>query len=132
MGSLESRTIHLFLRSRMLPKAGVLFEKLPRTLRRHRLIKGWMRLTGEDPVQLVRIRNGAHGYADLSDGFLRLIIIEENFEKDFFRIADSLLQGGGEFMDVGANYGLLSFGLARNLDKRVRFHLFEPNQELLE
>ena len=36
----------------MLPKAAGLFEKLPRTLRRHRLMKGWMRLTGEDPVQL--------------------------------------------------------------------------------
>jgi len=91
-----------------------------------------MRLTGEDPVQLVRIRDEAHGYADLSDGFLRLIVIEGNFEKDFFRIADALLEAGGEFLDVGANHGLLSFGLARKLDHRVRFHLFEPNPKLLE
>ena len=86
-------------------------------LRRHRLMKAWMRLTGEDPLQLVRIRDDARGYADLSDGFLRLIVIEGDYEKDFFRIADALLQEGGEFLDVGANHGLLSFGLARKLDR---------------
>ena len=118
--------------SRMIPTAATLFEKLPRMLRRHRLMKSWMRLTGEDPLQLVRIRGDAHGYADLSDGFLRLIVIEGDYEKDFFRIADALLQGGGEFLDVGANHGLLSFGLARKLDQQVRFHLFEPNPKLLE
>ena len=95
-------------------------------------MKAWMRLTGEDPLQLVHIRDGARGYADMSDGFLRLIVIEGDYEKDFFRIADALLQDGGEFLDVGANHGLLSFGLARKLDQRVRFHLFEPNPKLLE
>jgi FkbM family methyltransferase len=116
----------------MFPKAAAIFEKLPRTLRRDRLMKAWMRLTGEDPLQLVRIRGDACGYADMSDGFLRLIVIEGDYEKDFFRIADTLLQDGGEFLDVGANHGLLSFGLARKLGQRVSFHLFEPNPKLLE
>src|SRR6267142_357802 len=116
----------------MIPKAATLFERLPRMLRRHRLMKGWMRLTGENPLQLVRIRDDARAYADLSDGFVRLIVIEGAYEKDFFRIADALLEEGGEFLDVGANHGLLSFGLARKLDQRVRFHLFEPNPKLLE
>ena len=116
----------------MLPKAAWVFEKLPRTLRRHRAMKAWMRFTGEDPLQLVRIRDDALGYADLSDGFLRLIVIDGEYDKDFFRVADALLQEGGEFLDVGANHGLLSFGLARKLDDRVRFHLFEPNPKLLE
>jgi len=116
----------------VVPTAARLFERLPRTLRRHRLMTGWMRLTGEDPVQLVRIRDDAHGYADLSDGFLRLIVIEGDFEKDFFRVADALLEAGGEFLDVGANHGLLSFGLVRKAGERVRFHLFEPNPKLLE
>ena len=115
----------------MIPTAAGLFEKLPRTLRRHRLMTAWMRFTGEDPLQLVRIRGDARGYADMSDGFLRLIVIEGDYEKDFFRIADSLLQDGAEFLDVGANHGLLSFGLARKFP-RVRFHLFEPNPKLLE
>ena len=93
-------------------------------------MKAWMRLTGEDPLQLVRIRDDAFGYADLSDGFLRLIMIDGPFEEDFFRVADALLEAGGEFLDVGANHGLLSFGLARKLGGRVRFHLFEPNAKL--
>jgi FkbM family methyltransferase len=117
---------------KVLPTAASLFEKLPRTLRRHRLMTWWMRITGEDSLQLVRIRDDAKGYADLSDGFLRLIVIDGNYESDFFRIADALLQSGGEFLDVGANHGLLSFGLARKFGKRVTFHLFEPNAKLLE
>lgn len=115
----------------MIPPAAALFEKLPRKMRRHRLMKAWMRLTGEDPLQLVRIRGDAFGYADMSDGFLRLIVIEGDYERDFFRIADALLQDGGEFLDVGANHGLLSFGLVQRLP-RTRFHLFEPNPKLLE
>jgi len=91
-----------------------------------------MWLTGEDPLQLVRIRENAYGYADLSDGFLRLIVIEGQFEKEFFRIGDALLQEGGVFFDVGANHGLLSLGLARKLADRVQFHLFEPNPGLQE
>lgn len=91
-----------------------------------------MWLTGENPVQLVRIRDDAFGYADLSDGFLRLIVIEDAFERDFFRIADALLCDGGHFLDVGANHGLLSFGLASRWSDRVRFHLFEPNPDLHE
>jgi FkbM family methyltransferase len=116
----------------MIPTAAGVFEKLPRLLRRHRLMKAWMRLTGEDPLQLVRIRDDALGYADLRNGFFRLIVIEGQFESDFFRIGDALLQEGGVFFDGGANHGLLSLGLARKLGDRVRFHLFEPNPDLRE
>lgn len=114
-----------------LPTAARLTEKLPRPLRRHRLMTGWMRLTGEDPLQLVRIRDDAFGYADMSDGFLRLIVIDGGFEKDFFRIADSLLAGGGVIFDVGANHGLLSFGMAGKHAGRIDFHLFEPIPRLV-
>ncbi len=116
----------------MLPTAAALVEKLPRPMRRHRLMTAWMRLTGEDPLQLVRIRDGALGYADMSDGFLRLIPIEGGYDEDFFRVGDALLARGGAFFDVGANYGLLSFGLAARLADRVNFHLFEPIPRLLQ
>jgi FkbM family methyltransferase len=115
----------------MIPRAAAFFERLPRTLRRHRLMRAWMQATGEDPLQLVRIRDQSFGYADLSDGFLRLIVIEGNFEKDFFNVGDAFLAKGGVFLDVGANHGLLSFGLAgRHMDK-IEFHLFEPNPKLV-
>jgi FkbM family methyltransferase len=115
----------------MIPTAAALVEKLPRLLRRHRLMTAWMKLTGEPALQLVRIRDNAFGYADMSDGFLRLIVIDQGFEKDFFGIADRLLAGGGTFLDVGANHGLLSFGLAARHGSAVDFHLFEPNPKLV-
>lgn len=114
-----------------LPAAATLFQHLPRYLRRHRLMLGWMRLTGENPLQLVRIRERHYGYADMSDGFLRLIVIEGQFEADFFRIADAVLADGGTFIDVGANHGLLSFGLAGRYADKVNFHMFEPNPRLI-
>ena len=114
----------------MLPTAATLFEKLPRPLRRHRLMTGWMKLTGESPLQLVRIRGDHFGYVDMNDGFLRLIVIDQGFEREFFELADRLMGEGGIFFDVGANHGLLSFGLAGRHGSTIEFHLFEPNSKL--
>jgi hypothetical protein len=50
-----------------LPTAAQVIEQLPRFLRRHKLMAGLMRPTGENPVHLVRIRDRHFGYADLSD-----------------------------------------------------------------
>ena len=120
------------MKKRMLPTASTLFEQLPRSLRRHRLMIAWMRLTGKAPLQLVRIRDNHFGYADMSDGFLRLIVIDQGFEKDFFELADRIMAQGGTFLDVGANHGLLSFGLAGRYDGQISFHLFEPNPKLVD
>lgn len=118
--------------SNIFPTAASLFEKLPRALRRHRFMRAWMRITGEDSLQLVRIRDESFGYADMRDGFLRLIVIDQEFEKDFFGLADAFLEQGGVFLDVGANHGLLSFGLAGRHGAKIDFHLFEPNRELVD
>jgi FkbM family methyltransferase len=111
--------------------AAALIERLPRPLRRHRLMTAWMRLTGEPALQLVRIRDKSYGYADMSDGFLRLIPIEGDYEKDFFAVADAVMASGGTFLDCGANHGLLSFGLAGRHGSKIDFHLFEPNPKLV-
>jgi FkbM family methyltransferase len=118
--------------TKLLPSAAQLFAGLPRFFRRHRLIRAYLWLTREDPVQLVRIRNAAWAYVDLRDGFQRLIVIDGHFEADFFRIADALMANGGDFLDVGANFGLLSFGLLGSARSPIRTHLFEPNQTLVE
>jgi FkbM family methyltransferase len=115
----------------MLPTAAAIVEKLPRFLRRHRLMTTWMKLTGEPTLQLVRIRGNAFGYAEMGDAFLRLIVIDQGFEEDFFSIADKLFANGGTFFDVGANHGLLSFGLAGRHGNAIDFHLFEPNASLV-
>lgn len=122
----------ILTRNSFLPTAAQLFEHVPRSLRRHRLMKAWMALTGENPLQLVRIRDKSFGYADMSDGFLRLIVIDDNFEQEFFALADAFLSKGGIFLDVGANFGLLSCGLAGRHRGKVQFHLFEPNRTLVE
>jgi FkbM family methyltransferase len=114
-----------------MPRAAAVFERLPRILRRHRFMRAWMWATGEDPLQLVRIRDRSFAYADLRNGFLRLIVIDQGFEADFFELADALLGGGGVFIDIGANHGLLSFGLAGRHADKISFHLFEPNPRML-
>lgn len=116
----------------LLPTAAELTQRLPRFLRRHKLMKGWMALTGESPVQLVRVRDDIRAFADMSDGFLRLIPIEGGYDDDFFVVADRLLEEGGTFFDVGANFGLLSIGLAGRHGAAIDFHLFEPNPRLVD
>lgn len=115
----------------IIPTAATVVEKLPRLLRRHRVMKAWMWLTGESPLQLVRVRDDCFAYADMSDGFLRLIVIDQDFERDFFDIADRLFEAGGTLFDIGANHGLLSFGLAGKYGDSIDFHLFEPNPKLV-
>jgi hypothetical protein len=66
------------------------------------------------PLNLTPFPSGrAFGYADMSDGFLRLIVIDQGFEQNFFAITDSILANGGTFFDVGVNYGLLSTGFRK-------------------
>jgi FkbM family methyltransferase len=94
-------------------------------------MRAWMAITGENPFQLVRVRDESQGYTDLSDGFQRLIVIDGSYEREFFAIADVFLDSGGVFFDVGANFGLFSCGLAGRHGAKVQFHLFEPNRLLV-
>jgi len=81
-----------------------------------------MRLTGEDPLQLVRIR-----------GDLRLCRherqlpaadpIEGGYDDNFFDVADALLASAGTFSTSGPPAQLRS---RPRLAERVRFHLFGP------
>jgi FkbM family methyltransferase len=114
----------------IIPNAAAVTEKLPRFLRRHKFMKAWMQVTRESPLQLVRIRDNSFAFADMDDGFMRLIPIDQDFNEDFFDIADQLLADGGTFFDVGANYGLLSFGLAGRHGGNIDFHLFEADARL--
>ncbi len=69
----------------------------------------------------------------MRDANARQYLITESFEPEFFSIAEPFLCQGGTFFDVGANFGLCSFGLMASLkEKRVDYHLFEANQHLCE
>ena len=82
-------------------------------------------------MQLVRSRDDHFGSADMNDGFLRLIVIDQGFEKEFFELADRLTDRVGIFFDIGANHGLLRFGLAGRHSGMIDFHLSEPNPKLV-
>ena len=78
--------------SKVLPTAAALIEKLYRPLRRHRLMTVWMKLTGESPLQLVRIRNDMESQRPLlppeQQYFLR-----ENLRLMLYGAQQALLQG---------------------------------------
>ncbi len=112
--------------------ASNLVPRIPKFLRRHRLIQGLLRIPGQTPLQLVRFHNGHRAYADLRDGFMRLILIDGGYDPDFFRIASPFLKVGGHYLDVGANYGFCSFGLSGVAEAgRIAFHMIEANADLI-
>ena len=96
----------------MLPTGVGLLEKVPKFFRRHKLMRASMWFTGEDPLQLVRIRGDAFGYADMSDGFLRLIVIEGKFAEDFFRLGARYWLKGCLFLRPSQSWSFeFGFGL---------------------
>jgi hypothetical protein len=72
----------------LLPDAASIFSRLPRFLRRHKLIASWIKITNQNPIQLVPIFGHTKGFADLREGMLRLILINEEFESEFFELAN--------------------------------------------
>lgn len=109
----------------------LLFQKLPRIFRRHKLLRLFARFGGGGVVQRVRVNSTFDAFIDIRDGFARLVAIENGFETDFFALAKVLLNKPSPvFFDVGANYGLMSFGLCGILGDGFQAHLFEANSYL--
>jgi len=105
------------------------FQKLPRFLRRHKLLRLLARLIG--PIQPVRVNQAFDAYIDLRDGFARLIAIEDEFETEFFELARFLLPDKQPtFVDVGANFGLMTIGLWHQTKGQITARLYEPNSHL--
>ena len=109
----------------------LIFQRLPRWLRRHKLLRIVAGLGGDGFVQRVRVNCAFEAFIDVRDGFARLIAIEDEFEPDFFRLAASLLpKENPVFVDVGANFGLMSLGLWHQSGGKLRARLYEPNPHL--
>lgn len=107
------------------------FQRLPRWLRRHKLLRLCVAALGDGPVQLVRVNNRFDAFIDTRDGFARLVAIEDEFEPEFFDLAMHLLPVESPvFVDVGANFGLLSLGLWHLTGGRLKARLYEPNPHL--
>jgi len=107
------------------------FQRLPRFFRRHKALRLLAWLGG--PIQKVRVNDRFDAFIDLRDGFARLVAIEETFEADFFALAAVLLPAkDGMFLDVGANFGLMSLGLWQQTAQTIQARLYEPNPHLCE
>lgn len=105
------------------------FQKLPQQFRRHKVLRAMCAFSG--PVHKVRVNDEFDAYIDIRDGFARLIAIDESFESGFFSLARRLLpKDSPVFMDVGANFGMMSLGLWHMSGRTIAAHLFEPNPHL--
>ena len=67
---------------------------------------------------------------DLRDADPRNYWIHSSFDPDLIQLACTVLGGHGVVWDVGANFGLFSFGLIPFIDGRSRLDLFEANPQL--
>ena len=60
-----------------------------------------------------------------NDWISRMILMEGNYEKKSLKLSEKLLEGGGVFIDIGANFGLYTCILSAN--KNVEAYSIEPN-----
>jgi FkbM family methyltransferase len=103
-------------------------DALPPKLRRQKLLVALYRSRAVHPVQLLEFNDGARAWVDLRDAESRACYISQSFWPEFPPMVAAFLRRGGDFFDVGANFGLVTFGvvpLVQHLG--VGFHLFEAN-----
>lgn len=106
-------------------------EALPRPLRRQKLLTTLCRL-GVSPIQRVDFNGNARAWVDLRDAESRAVYLAQSFWPEFPPLVAPFLRDGGDFFDVGANFGLVTFGtLPLVRGSGTRFHLFEANQHLI-
>lgn len=67
---------------------------------------------------------------DLRDADPRNYWIHGSFDPDLIEVARQIIGKKGVVWDIGANFGLFSFGLIPWLDSSSRFDLFEANPQL--
>jgi FkbM family methyltransferase len=106
---------------------------LPRQVRRQKLLIGLYRAGLVDPIQRLDFNAGGRAWVDLRDAESRASYIAQNFWPEFPPIVAAFLQGSGDLFDVGANFGLVTFGVVQLVQGRsVHFHLFEANPAIVQ
>lgn len=105
---------------------------LPPPLRRQKLLSALCRSGIVPPVQLATFNGEARAWVDLRDAESRATYLSQSFWPEFPPMVSAFLRHGGAFFDVGANFGLVTFGtvpLVRG--SGIRFHLFEANPRII-
>jgi FkbM family methyltransferase len=109
-----------------------LLDALPRQLRRQRLLIALRRLGLIDAVQLLEFNGNGRAWVDLRDAECRASYLSQDFWPEFHPIVAAFLRGGGDLFDVGAHFGLVTFGVVPMASASgVRFHLFEANPAII-
>lgn len=110
-----------------------LASRLPRLFRRQRLLVVLYRLGLISPAQRVAFNGSAVAWVDLRDAESRATFLAREFWPEFHPMVAAFLRGGGDLFDVGANLGLVSFGVVPLLHPEfdLTYHLFEANAKLI-
>ena len=112
---------------------GKVVRILPPALRRQKLLRLLITLVPWWRYSLLSFNGSGRAVIDLTDANARNCFRNESFEPDFFEIALPFLREGGVLLDIGANFGLCSFGLIDLLPGAdIQAHLFEANQGLCD
>ena len=105
---------------------------LPPPLRRQKLLSGLWRLGVVSPIQYLELNGNAKAWVDLRDAESRATYLSQSFWPEFPPMVAAFLRNGGDLFDVGAHFGLVTFGtvpLVRG--SGTRFHLFEANVRII-
>jgi FkbM family methyltransferase len=109
-----------------------LVNALPPRLRRQKLLAGLCRLRVVSPIQPLRFNGNAEAWVDLRDSPSRAVYLSQSFWPELHPLVACFLRGGGELFDIGANLGLVTFGVVPLVRKLgIGFHLFEANARLV-
>lgn len=105
---------------------------LPAGLRRQKLLSLLCHLRVVSPLQPLRFNGNAKAWVDLRDAESRATYLARSFWPEFPPMVAAFLRGGGDFFDVGANLGLVTFGVVPLVvGVGAQFHLFEANLRLI-
>ena len=107
-----------------------LINLLPKLLLKHKFIQFLLLLKLQKKHVELSYNKGSKAIIDLSDPEPRNVYIKKDFDAHFFSVVSCFLPKSGTFFDLGANYGLCSFGLLPKYSF-VDFHLFEANSFLI-
>lgn len=114
------------------PRLRRFLDLLPRSLQRQKLLSALFRLKLISPVQALDFNGQARAWVDLRDAESRASYLSRSFWPEFPPMVAAFLRGGGDLFDVGASFGLVTFGtvpLVRGLG--TTFHLFEANPRII-
>ena len=105
---------------------------LPRQLRRQKLLVALRHMGMIGAAQLLEFNGAGRAWIDLRDAESRASYLSQDFWPEIHPIVAAFLRGGGDLFDVGAHFGLVTFGVVAMVRRPgARFHLFEANAAII-